>query len=193
MCDERAELARHMVNVPVFSTHQLETIHLEVLRRQTALSTLLDHPWFEKITVIGKHVWGWGKPIATIYPTGRSEKDPAVISYELMKRWRRHRTMLITCYRASKECHGIFGGKRMKLGVSAAHHIGVASVYIWLATQKAVEGWRLEDSRFLSPRTKRPDAFLGDILIDFGGCYSVRRIWELADIAQDWGRPLQIW
>lgn len=193
MSEDAANLARHMVNVHAFSQRHVDMLFLDVLQRSTPKSTLLDHPWFEKFRVIGKDWWGWSEPVGTLYPSGVAEPgDADEISYKLLKRWFRQPTTIITCYRASRECHGIFGGRRKKLGVSAAHDLGLSSVYLSLVIDRMADGWRLDDSRFLSPRTKRPDAFLGETLVDFGGCYTARRIRQLHTIACDWGRPLQI-
>jgi hypothetical protein len=111
----------------------------------------------------------------------------------LMKRWRENPTVPIRCFRATRRCHGIFGGTPRKLGTSAAHHLGLAAAFLSLRSAGQSGQWQLEDARFLPMRSKRPDSFHADTLIDFGGCYSSHRVTEPHSISCDWGRCLQIW
>jgi hypothetical protein len=187
------DLARDIVNVHAFAIDQAEELHCWGPGQQRIYALTRQYPWFEEFHVIGKN-WLLKEPLYTLYPTLADYPENAgEISYALMKRWKETPTMLVTCFRANNRCHGIYGGQRRKMGPFAAHHLGLSAVYVALRRAGKAEGWQLEDGRFLPRRSKRPDAFLGDVLIDFGGCYTARRIRELHAIACEWGRPLQIW
>lgn len=188
MC-RRLELARDIVRVHAFSLEHVAKGYAGGDERNAL--KLLRSPWFDEFSILGKH-WELDGPLWTLEPGGPIEGAGA-ISYRLMKRWRENPTVPMRCFRATKRCHGIFGGQRRKLGTSAAHHLGLSAAFLALKAAGQSQGWQLEDARFLPMRSKRPDAFLGDSLIDFGGCYSSERILQLHSISCNWGRPLQVW
>lgn len=145
-------------------------------------------PWFERIHVLGKH-WELTEPIA-VWSPGDPEWDHETISYQAISRWNRTETEPMAAYRATSAAHRLFGGRQQKLGTSAAHHLGVTATFLAL---KDTQDWQLEDSRFLHRRDKRPDAFLGQTLLDFLGHYQPSRIRELYHMAIESCRPIEVW
>lgn len=150
-------------------------------------------PWFERIHVIGKH-WELQEPIA-VWKPGEPEWDHEAISYAAITRWNRTETEPMTAYRASPSAHRLFGGRVCKLGTSAAHHLGVAGIFLALRASGQQQDWCLEDARFLARGSKRPDAFLGSILLDFVGHYQprrVREIWQMGYQSEP-QKEVQVW
>jgi hypothetical protein len=148
-------------------------------------------PWFERLTVLGKH-WELTEPIA-VWKPGDPEWDHEAISYKAISRWNRTETEPMTAYRASPSAHRLFGGRVCKLGTSAAHHLGVAGIFLALRASRQQQDWFLEDARFLARGSKRPDAFLGQTMLDFLGHYGPHRLQELYQMAVESQRPLEVW
>lgn len=186
----RERLARDLCAVPLFSRRQAIATHA---RGDPANFRKLvrGSPWFETVFILGKH-WTLDGPIA-VWKPGDPPMDYGAISYRAMTRWKSTPTEPMTCIRASRRAHGLFGGKPTRLGTSAAHHLGVAGIYLALRERGEAGSWRLEDARFTPQRAKRPDAYLGTRLIDFAGCYGAGRIRELHELAVAAREPLEIW
>lgn len=115
------------------------------------------------------------------------------VSYRLVARWVWAPARPVRAYVATRKAHGVYGGTPQKLGVQAAHHLGVAEIWLTLREQGRLDGWRLEDGRFTPQRDKRPDAHLGETLIDFGGHYGPARVRELWTLASEGERPIEVW
>lgn len=172
---------------------EVQALEAYGLKSRAALRRLVaGSPYIETITILGKH-WNLEGPIQCWQP-GDDDPNCGALSYRVVKRWRETPTTLMTCYRATRRAHGVFGGQRHRLSTSCAHHLGVSAVYYALKRQSAEAGWQLEDGRFLPMRAKRPDAFLGDVLIDFAGHYGRERVRELIyRVAQDTNCEIHIW
>lgn len=188
----RIEFASDLCRVPLMSERQAATTYCRG-DASNLRKLVRGSPWFKRIHALGKH-WELAEPVA-VWKPGDPEWDHEAISYQAITRWNRTETVPLTAYQATRAALGLFGGTRCKLGTSAAHHLGVTQIYIALQrrTPPAVDGWRLEDGRFLPRRDKRPDAFLGQTLLDFLGHYGPHRLRELWSMAYESSRPIEVW
>lgn len=135
------------------------------------------------------------EPLVVCEPN-HSPPDCGRVSYQALSRWKKAETTRITAYRASEKLVRICGGTRLIKPRQESHDLGVSSIYTHYAVDspELLEGWLSEDQYGDTERgEKRPDARMGERIIEFCGAYPKERIEALVELAQEEGRTIELW
>lgn len=130
-----------------------------------------------------------------IHKPGEST-DAARISYLGIQRWNHAATNKLTAIRASEKLINIYGGTRVRVRGHESHDLMVARVFARYGADSPdlIEQWLSEDQYGETDiGEKRPDARMGDRIIEVVGAYPKSRVEALVELADEEGKVLELW
>ena len=129
--------------------------------------------------------------------------DPNQVAWQLQKRWVEPPTYQLS-FIASLKGKNLFGGNTsssLTRPIQATHDLGMAQVYLLFLNSRREEArmWLGEDVQTPGDRSKNPDAQLFDEsgnavrVVEFGGCYTAKRVSSFHHYCVGRAIPYEIW
>lgn len=129
---------------------------------------------------------------------GQDDDNPdfEAVSYALVTRQGKAITRMTTMYCATPQALKVFGGRAKLRPHQVSHDLGVSAIYLKYLEQwpELAQAWRGEDFlRWQRFRQTLPDAFVGDVCVEYGGCYSPERVQSLFEDCIKRKVRLELW